>query len=120
MATAEFFPLITKLLEKTKERKVEWKGTYESTIFICALEGEYSFEIEKSKTSSGTGIRRLTMKDGEQLEVFIEVAYFPGENTSVENDNLYEMLDAMYESARRVALDIDKKVSDVSNILDKI
>jgi hypothetical protein len=120
MATAEFLPLITKLLEKTRERKVEWKGTYESTTFICALEGEYSFEIEKGKTSSGTAYRRLTMKDGEQLEVFIETAYLPTQNTSMENDNLYEILDAVYESARRVALDIDKKVSDVSKLLDKI
>jgi hypothetical protein len=120
MATAEFLPLITKLLEKTKERKVDWKGTYESSTFICALEGEYSFEIEKGRTSSNSAYRRLTMKDGEQSEVFIETAYYPSQNTTLENDNLYETLDAMYESARRVALDIDKKVSDVAKLLDKI
>jgi len=120
MATFEYLPGISKLLEKTKERKIEWKGTYESAAFICALEGEYSFEIQKGKTSSGNSYRRLTMKDREQGEVFVAFAVYPTSTSSRENDDLFATLDQLFEQARRTALDVDKKVSDVSNILDKI
>ncbi|SRR6266404_2349145 len=119
-AITEYLPVISKLLEKTKDRKIEWKGTYDSTTFICALEGEYSFEIEKAKSSGGNWYRKLTMKDREQGEVFVARAISPTSNSSAENDALFQTLDELYEQARRVALDVDKKVSDVSNILDKI
>jgi hypothetical protein len=119
-ATSEYLSVISKLLEKTKDRKVEWKGTYDSTTFICALEGQYSFEIEKAKSSGGVWYRRLTMKDRDQAEVFVTRAFAPSSNSTVDNDNVFQTLDQLYEQARRIALDIDKKVNDVSNILDKI
>jgi hypothetical protein len=117
---AENLQVVNKLLEKTKERKIEWKGTYDSTTFICAIEGEFSFEIEKGKTTSGRGFRRLTMKDREDGEVFVERAIAPSTDTSMSQDRVWDILDDLYEQARRVALDIDKKVSDVTNLLDKI
>jgi hypothetical protein len=116
----DYLPLMAKLLARTKDRKIEWKGTYDSSTFICALEGQYSFEIEKDKTSAGTWYRKLTMKDKEQEEVFVARAVSPTNDTSRENDELYQTLDNLHEHARRVALDIDRKVSDVNNILDKI
>jgi hypothetical protein len=119
-AFTEYLPVISKLLAKTTERKIEWKGTYESSTFICALEGEYSFEIEKGKSGSGNWYRKLTMKDREEGEVFVARAIFPTQNSSNENDELFQTLDDLYEQARRVALDVDKKVNAVSDILDKI
>jgi len=119
-ATTEYLPLIAKLLEKTKGRKVEWKGTYESTTFICALEGKYSFEIEKGVTSNRNPYRRLTMKDNLEGEVFVAFAVVPDVDTSDQNDQLFQMLDELYQQARRVALDIDRKVDEISDILDKM
>jgi hypothetical protein len=116
----EYTPLIDKLLEKTRQRKVEWKGTYESSTFICVLEGEYSFEIEKGKYSSGSWFRRLTMRDKEAEEVFVMRAVDPGAATSMENDELFATLEELYNRARTVALNIDRKVEAASNILDKI
>jgi hypothetical protein len=119
-ATTEYLPVITKLLQKTKERKIEWKGTYESTTFICALQGQYSFEIEKARFSSGTWYRKLTMKDREEGEVFVARAVVPTDTSSNDNDQLFQMLDELYERARRVALDVDRKVNEISDILDTI
>jgi hypothetical protein len=116
----EYLPVISKLLEKSKSRKIEWKGTYDSMTFICALEGEYSFEIEKGKSSNGNWYRKLIMKDREQGEVFVARAAFPTANSTNENDQLFQTLDELYEQARRTALDVDKKVNEISNILDKI
>jgi len=122
MATSnEYLPVISKLLARTKERKIDWKGTFESTTFICALEGQYSFEIEKGKTArTSTPYRSLTMKDSGQAEVFVANAFVPSNESAIENDNLFALLDELYEQARRIALDIDKKVNEVTNILDKI
>jgi hypothetical protein len=119
-AITEYLPVIAKLLDRTKARKIEWKGTYESTTFICALEGEYSFEIEKRKFSGGNWFRSLTMKDKDGEMVFVAQAFAPDSETSIENDQLYTTLDELYEQARRIALDIDKKLTDVSEILDNI
>jgi hypothetical protein len=119
-ASNEYLPVITKLLERTKERKIEWKGTYDSTTFICALEGQYSFEIEKARFSSGAWYRKLTMKDREEGEVFVTIARVPTETSSTENDQLFQMLDELYETARRIALDVDRKVNEISKILDSI
>jgi hypothetical protein len=116
----EYVPLMSKLLEKTKERKIDWKGTADDTTFICALEGQYSFEIARYKASSGIWYRKLTMRDKEQAEVFVARAYVPTPTSPSENDQLFQTLDNLYEYARRIALDIDQKVNDVSNILDKI
>jgi hypothetical protein len=116
----EYLPLIGKLLDKTIARKIEWKSTYDSAIFVCALEGEYSFEIEKGQNSSGNFYRKLTMKDKDNGEMFVASAIVPTSATTNENDQLFQILDDLYDQARRVALDVDKKVNEVSNILDKI
>ena len=116
---SEFLPLVIKLLAKTKDRKIDWKGTYDSLTFICALEGEYSFEIEKG-TASGSSLRILTMRDREQGEVFVLRATSPTPSSPPENDAIFQVLEELFENARRVALDIDKKVSEATNILDKI
>jgi hypothetical protein len=116
----DYLPVVMKLLAKTQARKIEWKGTYDSTTFICAIEGEYGFEIEKGKLTNGRLYRKLTMKDKEQVEVFVERAFLPSEESSQKNDELFEVLDELYERARMTALDIDKKLSEASDILDKI
>ena len=116
----EYLPLIQKLSDKTVARKIEWKATYEPTTFICALEGEYSFQIEKSATAGGNPYRRLTMKDKDNVEVFVAFALSPTSNTTDENDELFPILVDLYEQARRIALNVDKKLHDVSNFLDTI
>src|SRR5882762_1782507 len=111
--SSDYVPVIAKLLQKTKDGKIEWKGTYESTTFLCILEGEYTFEIEKSQRSGGAYID-LKMKDREDGEVFALRAITPTADSSQQNDNLFLLLDDLYDRARRVALDIDKKVDNVS------
>jgi len=115
-----YLPVVSKLLQRTSEGKIEWKGTYESSIFICAVEGEFSFEIERTQTTRGAWARRFTMKDAAGEEVFVMRAISPTSETSHENDKRWEMLDDLYERARRIALNIDKKVADVSKVLDSM
>lgn len=117
----EFMPVMMKLLERTMAGRVEWKGTFESTTFICSLQGEYSFEIVARVDLGGDPLSyRLTMTDKNQQAVFIVDACTPSGDTSSENDRLYEVLAALYERARRAALDVDKKVKDVADILDRL
>jgi hypothetical protein len=60
------------------------------------------------------------MKDREEGEVFANSAFFPTDWTTAENDELFQVLDDLYERARRIALNIDKKVSDINSILDRL
>lgn len=121
MATnIEFLPMVEKLFEKTKAGKIEWKPTYDSATFICVLEGEYSFEIEKSKSDSGSIYCGLTMKDKDKDTVFVAQAFRSTPTTTAENDQVYSVLAELFERARRIALNVDKKVNEVKNILDKM
>lgn len=116
----EFLPIVEKLLDKTRQGKIEWKPTYEEMVFICAIEGQYSFEIKKGLTSGGAGFRKLTMKGTGEEELVVFRAAYPTQQTSTENDRLFEQLDELYDRARRLALNIDEKVQNVSAILDKL
>jgi hypothetical protein len=116
----DYVPLIAKLLAKTKESRIEWKATVDQQTFLCVLDGRYSFEIQKTRSASGTPIRRLAMKDSEAEDVFHKTAYTPANTTSDENDALFELLDELYERARMTALKIDAKLRDANSILDRI
>src|ERR1700682_4375024 len=97
-----------RLLEKTAEQKVAWKETFEQTTFASVLNGKYAFEI--SKTRNGY---RLVMKDEAETDMFTLYARYPTEDTSAENDEAHSVLEPLYELARRKALNIDQKLSDV-------
>jgi hypothetical protein len=115
----ENVPLVAKLLAKTKEGKIDWKGTYDQSVFICVLDGQYTFELDKGKTAAGLGFQKLIMKTGDE-EVLTVRARSPTQSSPRQEDEMFELLGELYDSARRIALNIDQKLNAVSNILDNL
>jgi hypothetical protein len=118
--TPEYVPVLTKLLEKTRQRKIDWKATYDELTFLCAIEGQYAFSVSKGRLDSGEPYRALIMRDKDQVEIFNLQATAPTPASSSENDALFVTIDELHDEARRIALDIDKKVAAVADILDNI
>ena len=115
-SNSDFIPLVTKLLTRTRENKVVWKGTYEADTFVCVLEGGFTFQVERGASNS----RKLEMTDSASATIFRMRAVEPDPETDQDNDQQWEPLEELWERARRAALDIDKKVNEASKILDKI
>lgn len=117
---AEYVPIAQKLFDRTTQGKIEWKETYESGVFICALDAGYSFEVSKGRASDGSATRTLKMRSEGDEPIFSIRAFQPDSTSTSENDQIYELLDELYDRARRIALRIDAKVGEVSGILDKM
>jgi hypothetical protein len=115
----DFLPIIEKLLARTREGKVAWKGTYDSNAFLSVIEGGFAFQIENT-TVNAFESRRLTMTDPTSETVFKIRVTEPTQDTTQDNDKIFRVLEELWESARRAALDIDKKITEVSRILDNI
>lgn len=107
--------IIAKLLEKTEAGRVEWRSPAMGRGFQCFLDETYKFEIIKSGD-----IYTITMKDGSWNEIFVESIQEQLIYERDEDRRKFDMLRDLYELARRDALDVEKKVADVSNLLDKI
>lgn len=108
--------IIAKLLEKTEAGRIAWEGFGSGgKSFRCSLEDKYKFEITRNDD-----IYTIAMKDEYWNEIFVE---------SIQEELIYpragdkakfEMLQDLYEFARRSALDVEKKVADVSHLLDSV
>jgi hypothetical protein len=114
MAT-DFTPVVDKLLEKTNERKIAWKSTYDTNTLIASVDEGFVFElIHRGETLS------LRMKDRDDVVVFTFLAEEPDGETSSENDRKWDRLTALWEEARIIALKLDEKLTQVSDILSKL
>lgn len=116
LSSSEFLPLIDKLIAKSAEGKVPWKGTYEDMVFAAVLETVGTFQVRRDPR----GNINLTMRD-EDNKVVLELSAWPvDEETSQENDSMFRKLEELYERARRSALRVDEVVNRASDILDKL
>ena len=113
-ATIEYEPVVTKLLEKSQQGRLNWekRGWRE---FACEIEGQYTFA--STETEDGYG---LTMKDS-----FGDVIFSISSEEAIVYDDpkkeeLFNMLRDLHELARKKALNVDEKIATATGLLDKI
>ena len=114
----DYAPVIKKLIDKSEAGAVPWKPTYNQNAFILALEGEVSFEVSRlefgglqflMKDKDGTNIIDLTVHHRKRFQ----------DDEWVAEDDYFDDIARLYEAARVVALDVNKKLSDAQALLDK-
>lgn len=99
--------ILTKLLERTNQEKVNWKTTANDQAFVAAL-GNTSVMIQGY--SQGAPTLKILNKAGSEIEVL------DGDDPSGV-DWRYE-LNLLYRSARRVALGVDSQLDDLMRELE--
>jgi hypothetical protein len=115
---AEYKDIIRKLLEKTRQRKVDWEKTFSSS-FQCTLAagdtGSFSFTVSaNSETESLT----LRMSDENRNTIFAATSNdLP---TSPDEEEVSQMIEEIYDLARRQALKIEQKLVLASTLLDRV
>ena len=127
---AEYKPIIQKLLEKTRQRKVDWQehnqfgkiGFPDTNWFRCNLGSlgadSFSFEISNTEKRDGSTIQSLVMMDQSGNEVFRATTNeLP---TSPEEEEVSDLIEEIYGLARRQALKIELKLEQASSLLDQV
>jgi hypothetical protein len=130
--------VIKKLLEKTRQGRVEWKADGHLNSFWCAILGPpepslnsladllnksknkeekcFSFTVSTSGADDSQPV--LRMRDKADAEIFSIVSNdLP---TSPEEEEVSQMIDEIYELARRQALKVDQKLVLASTLLDRV
>ena len=112
-----YVQLVQKLIDKTEREKVPWKPSYEDDTFIVSLDGGYTFQISKV----GSGAFGFLMKDKGDSKIVEILARDIGqyEPEHKEDDDYYDDLERLYQAARVTALDVNRKLEDVSALLDR-
>jgi len=117
----EYKPILRKLLEKTRQRKVEWAQAY-SGGFQCVLHGApetFYFTISHGdRSGSRADVLILRMSDQSDTTIFdVSTNDLP---TSPEEEEVSQMIEEIYDLARRQALKIELKLEQVSALLDQV
>jgi hypothetical protein len=127
---SEYKGIIKKLLEKTRQGRVEWSTDLGRNSFRCTLGGsrqggttiarpnepeEFSFTV----TGSGPDAQPiLTMWDRAENEIFRAISNdLP---TSSEEEEISLLLQELYDLARRQALRVEQKLEVASTLLDRV
>jgi hypothetical protein len=128
----EYKEIINKLLEKTRQRRVEWTADLGRNSFRCTIgepetsrtliarpneeEKNFSFTVMASGADDSTPI--LIMWDRSNNEIFRAVSNdLP---TSPEEEEVSQMIEEIYDLARRQALKIEQKLVLASTLLDQV
>jgi hypothetical protein len=112
---SEYSALIEKLLERTREGKVPWEqGSY----CFRAIVQSYEFQVSKSEDRGDITVI-LRMLDDRGSEIF-EVRLTDDPATLAKHRQLVSTLQELHELARRKALNVEQKVDEVSNLLDRL
>ena len=121
----DYQKILRKLLEKTKENRVDWHdqgGAY----FRCELDKRYEFRVGKndegyvlrmSDIDAGSGIGSRIGPDPILLEIDVEEEIYYSDPLEKEK---FELLSDLYELARRKALNVPEKLSKLEELLDRI
>jgi hypothetical protein len=122
---SEYKDVIRKLLEKTRQRKVEWEQVFSSS-FRCTLPAtvpgdsdSFHFTISYSAGSNFES-EAFTLRMLDQRENVIFQADSNDLPTSPEEEEVSQMLKEIYERARREALRIEQKIELASTLLDRV
>lgn len=113
---AEYKEIIEKLLEKTRQRKVEWEQAF-SNSFQCTVASPNtdSFLFTVFADEGGQALR---MSDQDRNTIFfVRSNDLP---TSPEEEEVSQMIEEIYDRARRQALKIEQKLELASTLLDRV
>jgi hypothetical protein len=115
---SEYKQIIKKLLEKTRQRRVEWEKAF-SNSFQCTVGSEdggfFSFRI-----SAGSDNEPLSLSMLDESHNTIFRATSNDLPTSPEEEENSQMIEELYELARRQALKIEQKLELASILLDRV
>jgi hypothetical protein len=117
----EYRDVIKKLLEKTRQRKVDWGQAYSSS-FRSTLSGgpePFYFTVSLADRSNfGSGAFTLQMSDQRENVIFeVSTNDLP---TSPAEEEISQMIEEIYDLARRQALKIGYKLEQASALLDQV
>ncbi len=118
---AEYKEVIKKLLEKTRQRKVDWEQAYLSS-FRCTLPGgpeSFHFTISHA-VGSNFEPEAFTLRMSDQGENIIFEASTNDLPTSPAEEEVSQMIEEIYDLARRQALRVEHKLEQASAILDQV
>ena|SRR5438876_1645976 len=115
---SEYIGILEKLLDKTRQRRVEWVQSFSST-FECALPSAdgNSFRFIVSAGSENQVVS-LRMSDESRNTIF--AASSNDLPTSPEEEQVSQMIEEIYELARRQALKVEQKLELASTLLDRV
>jgi len=115
--SGEYKDIIRKLLEKTRQRKVDWEQTSFMSSFQCTLAASDpdSFSFTVFSDEGGLGLR---MSDQDNNTIFI--ARSNDLPTSPTEEEVSNMIEEIYGLARRQALKIDRKLVAAADLLDRV
>lgn len=118
----EYSPIVRKLLERTKQGRVQWQGGLGA--FSCTLgsekkENSLEFTLSTAATSLiNYDVRFLVMTDVNGNELFrVEASDLP---TSPQEEEMSGLIYELYDLARKQALKVDEKLGLASNLLDRV
>src|SRR6266478_8367416 len=104
-------PIITKLLEKTRQRRVEWSewgGGYR-----CSLDDTYYFVVSQVEDSF-----LFSMHDNLGKQIFQEIAREEIYYGDPRDQERVEKFRDLFELARRKALNADEKIANALSSLE--
>jgi len=113
---AEYKEIVAKLLDKTRQRKVEWKRAHANN-FRCTLPAPDASFLEFTVLDD-EGQRVLRMSDQDRNTIF--VAKTNDLPTSPEEEEASQMIEEIYDNARRQALRVEDKLDLASTLLDRV
>jgi len=117
----EYKDVVKKLLDKTRQRKVEWEQAYSSS-FRCTLPGgpeSFHFTISY-RAGSNFEAEAFTLQMSDQRENTIFAVSTNDLPTSPVEEEVSQMIEEIYELARRQALKIEIKLEQASALLDQV
>jgi len=118
----EYKDVVNKLLEKTRQHKVDWEqGTY-SHSFRCTVPGgpeSFQFTVSYSAGSNfETEAYTLRMYDNSENVIFeTSTNDLP---TSRAEEEVSKVIEEIYDLARRQALKVEHKLELASALLDQV
>jgi hypothetical protein len=117
----EYKEVIRKLLEKTRQRKVDWEQAYLSS-FRCTLPGgpESFFFTISHAAGSNFEAETFTLRMSDQGENTIFEVSTNDLPTSPAEEEVSQMIAEIYDLARRQALRVEHKLEQASALLDQV
>jgi hypothetical protein len=115
--TEEWLPIISKLLRKTEERKLDWEPEQDG--FRCTVR-DIADSFDFFLSTAGTGLSRtifINMTDPQGRSIIS--ANSTALPTSPEEETMSDALESLYELARRQVLKVDERIKLVSDLLDR-
>lgn len=114
---SEYKNIIEKLLEKTRQKRVDWEQAFSRSFRSTVGSGDgssFSFTISRSDDEALS----LRMSDESHNTIFVVTANdLP---TSREEEEVSQMIEDLYELARRQALKVEQKLELASSLLDRV